>query len=401
MFSLRADNEKRDKSIRQFGRENGEMEQTKWGRPTVAAINLEAIRENVRNTARMAGPDTGVIAVVKADGYGHGAVRVAEAALDAGAMMLAVATPDEAVELREAGLKADILLLGASPVPFARVAAEMGIIITADSPAWMEKVAGEAPDFGRPLRVHLKVDTGMGRLGVRSGEDLLRMYRTARAAKIMVDGVFTHFATADEPDNDVWRKQASGFREAVALLPERPRLVHASNSAAAFIHPECKFDAVRLGISMYGIAPSGFVGERLPFPLSPALTLSTELVHVKRIGRGDTVSYGATYQATGDEWVGTIPIGYADGFLRGLGGQDVLIGGRRCPVVGRVCMDQCMVRLPREMAPGEPVILLGKQGDEEIRPDEWADRLGTIPYEVVVTLSKRIPRVYLQGCGEY
>ncbi|MCW1927664.1 alanine racemase [Bhargavaea beijingensis] len=377
------------------------MEQTKWGRPTVASVDLEAIRENVRNTARIAGPDTGVIAVVKADGYGHGAVRVAEAALDAGAMMLAVATPEEAVELREAGLEADILLLGASPVPFARVASEMGIIITADSPTWMEQVAGEAPDFGRPLQVHLKVDTGMGRLGVRSGEDLLRMYRTARAAKIVVDGVFTHFATADEPDNEVWRKQASGFREAVALLPERPRLVHASNSAAAFMHPDCRFDAVRLGISLYGIAPSGFVGEHLPFPLRPALTLSTELVHVKRIGRGDTVSYGATYRAASDEWIGTLPIGYADGFLRGLGGQDVLIGGRRCPVVGRICMDQCMVRLPREMAPGEPVILLGKQGDEEIRPDEWADRLGTIPYEVVVTLSKRIPRVYLQGCGEY
>ncbi|KZE37584.1 alanine racemase [Bhargavaea cecembensis] len=377
------------------------MEQMNWGRPTVLAVDLEAIRENVRNTARIAGPDTGVIAVVKADGYGHGAVRIAEAALEAGALMLAVATPEEAVELREAGLEADILLLGASPVPFARVAAEKDIIITADSPAWMEEVAADAPDFRRPLRVHLKVDTGMGRLGVRSGEDLLRMHKTARAGKILVDGIFTHFATADEPDNEVWRKQASGFREAVSMLPERPRLVHASNSAAAFMHPECKFDAVRLGISMYGIAPSGFVGDRLPFPLSPALTLSTELVHVKRISRGDTVSYGATYRASGDEWIGTLPIGYADGLLRGLGGQDVLIGGRRCPVVGRICMDQCMVRLPREMAPGEPVVLLGSQGGEEIRPDEWAERLGTIPYEVVVTLSKRIPRVYLNELGEY
>src|SRR5690606_22634292 len=155
----------------------------------VAAIDLEAIRENVRNTARLTGPDTGVIAVVKADGYGHGAARVAEAALEAGAMMLAVATPDEAVELREAGLEADILLLGASPVPFARIAAEQDIIITADSPAWMEAVAAAAPDFVRPLRVHLKVDTGMGRLGVRSGEDLLRMYKAARAAKISVDGI--------------------------------------------------------------------------------------------------------------------------------------------------------------------------------------------------------------------
>jgi alanine racemase len=377
------------------------MEQMEWGRPTVAAIDLEAIRENVRNTARLTGPDTGVIAVVKADGYGHGAARVAEAALEAGAMMLAVATPDEAVELREAGLEADILLLGASPVPFARIAAEQDIIITADSPAWMEAVAAAAPDFVRPLRVHLKVDTGMGRLGVRSGEDLLRMYRVAKAAKISVDGIFTHFATADEPDNEVWRMQASGFREAVELLPERPRLVHASNSAATFMHPECRFDAVRLGISMYGIAPSGFVRERLPFPLRPAITLSTELVHVKRLGRGDTVSYGATYRAQGDEWVGTLPIGYADGLLRGLGGQDVLIGGRRCPIVGRICMDQCMVRLPHEMAPGEPVVLLGKQGNEQVGPDEWAERLGTIPYEVVVTLSKRIPRVYLQGRGEY
>lgn len=371
------------------------MEGMEWRRPTVAAVDLGAIRENVRNTVQWTGKGTGVIAVVKADGYGHGTLRVAEAALEAGALMLAVATPEEAVELREAGLKADILLLGASPVPFARVAAEKDIIIAAHSPHWMESVASRAADFPRPLRVHLKVDTGMGRIGVRTGDDLLRMQRAALAQNIVVDGMFTHFATADEPDNELWRRQAAAFQEAIEMLPERPRLVHASNSAAAFMHPGCEYDAVRLGISMYGIAPSGYVGEHLPFPLRPALTLSTQLTHVKRIGPGDTISYGATYAADGEEWIGTLPIGYADGLLRGLGGQDVLIRGRRAPIVGRICMDQCMVRLPHELSPGEPVVLLGQQGDEEIRPDEWAERLGTIPYEVVVTLSKRIPRVYL------
>lgn len=376
------------------GGERCHMEQMEWGRPTRAVIDLGAVRHNVRKTKDWIGPETELIAVVKADGYGHGAVRTAEAALGAGATMLAVATPEEAVELREAGLEAEILLLGAAPLAFVKVAAERNIILTADSLRWMEAAARLEKDLSAPLKVHLKVDTGMGRIGVRSQEELLGAWRTARKAGFVMDGVFTHFAAADEAETGLQMRQKERFADMVGVLPERPRLVHAANSAASYIHPDCRFDAVRLGISMYGVPASEHVGRNMPFALKPALMLESRLTHVKKIRRGDTVSYGATYTATDDEWIGTLPIGYADGLLRGLGGQDVLIGGERVPIVGRICMDQCMVRLPRAMEPGEPAVLIGRQGHEEITADEWARRLGTIPYEVLVTLSKRIPRVY-------
>ena len=370
------------------------MERTEWGRPTRAVIDLEAVRTNVRNTKEWIGPETELIAVVKADGYGHGAVRVAEAALQAGASMLAVATPEEAVDLREAGLEAEILLLGAAPLPFLEVAAAHNITVTADSARWVRDAAARPEKWPNPLKVHLKLDTGMSRIGMRTGEELLGAWGTAREAGMIVDGVFTHFAKADDEDSGLQRRQEARFRELLGALPEKPRLVHASNSAATYLHPDTRFDAVRLGISMYGIPASEHVGRNMPIPLKPALSLESRLVHVKKISRGDTVSYGGTYEAADDEWIGTIPIGYADGLLRGLGGQEVLVGGRRVPIVGRICMDQCMVRLPGETEPGEPVVLIGRQGDEEITAAEWAARLGTIPYEVVVTLSKRIQRVY-------
>ena len=187
------------------------------------------------------------------------------------------------------------------------------------------------------------------------------------------------------------------FMEFVELFPEKPRLVHASNSAATLLYPDYKLDAIRFGIGLYGIAPSEFVQQKLPFPLKRALSLETELAYVKRLEKGGSVSYGATYQSLEDEWIGTLPIGYADGLRRGLRGQEVLIGGVRVPIVGTICMDQCMVKLPEEMPVGEKVVLLGKQGNEEINMEEWAERLDTIPYEIAVSFSKRIPRVYISN----
>ncbi|MBO1910674.1 alanine racemase, partial [Microvirga sp. 3-52] len=186
----------------------------------------------------------------------------------------------------------------------------------------------------------------------------------------------------------------ANFMNFVALFPKKPRLVHASNSAATLLYPDYKLDAIRFGIGLYGIAPSEYVGKKLPFALKRALSLETELAHVKRLEKGASVSYGATYQSLDDEWIGTLPIGYADGLRRGLRGQEVLIGGKRVPIVGTICMDQCMVKLSEEMLVGEKVVLLGKQGNEEINMEEWAERLDTIPYEIAVSLSKRIPRVY-------
>ncbi|MFJ8263727.1 alanine racemase [Rummeliibacillus sp. NPDC094406] len=364
-------------------------------RPTKAIIDLSAIRYNIENLRKHLQSSVEIIAVVKANAYGHGDVQVAKAALEAGATMLAVATPEEALHLRTSIDKTPILILGAVPVNFAPFAAKADITLTVFSPDWINEVAFTSKELSNPLKVHIKVDSGMGRIGVRTEKELKAVYDAITMANnIEVDGIFTHFATADEEDTSKYDHQLEVFKGLVASLPVRPRLVHAANTAASLVKEDVQFDAVRFGISMYGLAPSTFVEKRLPYALHPALALESELVHVKKVAKGDTVSYGGTYVAQQDEWIGTMPIGYADGVIRGLSGQEVLIDGTRAPIIGRICMDQCMVRLPREMAVGEKVVLIGKQQQDEIHIQEWANRLHTIVYEIPCMLSQRVPKIY-------
>ncbi|AQQ52139.1 alanine racemase [Planococcus lenghuensis] len=355
-------------------------------RPTRAIIELDAIAHNLAIIKKAAG-DVRMIAVVKANGYGHGAEAVARQALKSGAALLAVATPDEALELRGQGIDADILVMGASPVSFIPVAVEHNVILTAYSADWVRQARNAASG---DVRIHLKVDTGMGRLGIQP-EETEEVLAMLRRSPFHLEGVFTHFATADEADSDLLNRQGERFT-AVLKHTGTGLLIHAANSAAALLHPEFAFNAVRAGIAMYGIAPSAYVESELKSPLKPAMSLSTELVHVKKLPAGSTVSYGATYVTEKDEWIGTLPIGYADGLLRGLQGQEVLIRGKRVPIIGRICMDQCMVRLQQEMPAGEPVQLLGVQGGEQIRAEEWARCLETIPYEIPCMLTARVPR---------
>ncbi|MFS0691083.1 alanine racemase [Sporosarcina sp. 179-K 8C2 HS] len=364
-------------------------------RPTKAIVNLLAIQENIKNLKQYLPHHTSVIAVVKADGYGHGEVEVARAAIDAGARMVSVATPDEAIRLREGGITADILVMGPSPVNFAEKAAELGIHVTVFDAEWLRQAIGMLEGVGHPLNVHVKIDSGMGRIGLRDEAALQEIVEVIdRTTTIRLEGAFTHFACADEEDSSKTKEQFNQFMELVGKLPQRPPLVHASNSAATLLYPEYALDAVRFGISLYGIAPSTYVGKKLPFELKKAITIETELAYVKKLEKGSAVSYGATYVTEQDEWIGTLPVGYADGLKRGLRGQEVLIAGERMPIVGTICMDQCMVKLPRELQVGEKVTLIGRQGDEEITMEEWADLIGTIPYEIAVTIGKRIPRIY-------
>ncbi|MFC5602162.1 alanine racemase [Sporosarcina koreensis] len=364
-------------------------------RPTKAFVNLHAIQENLKSLKQYLPRHTSVIAVVKADGYGHGEVRVAQAAIEAGARMVSVATPDEALHLRERGIAADILVMGPSPVQFAQVAATQGIHITVSDAEWLRQAARILESASQPLNVHVKIDSGMGRIGLRDENALQEIVEVIEGTpEIQLAGTFTHFACADEEDTSKTEMQFKRFMELVDKFPKRPPLVHASNSAAALLYPEYALDAVRFGISLYGIAPSPYVERKLPFGLKKAFTLETELAYVKKLEMGSTISYGGTYETEQDEWIGTLPIGYADGLKRGLRGQEVLIAGERMPIVGTICMDQCMVKLPREFAVGEKVTLIGRQGDQEITMEEWADRIGTIPYEIAVTIGKRIPRIY-------
>jgi alanine racemase len=363
-----------------------------------AEVSLAAIAANVEALRAVAAPAE-VCAVVKADGYGHGAVPVARAALGAGASWLAVAQVPEAVALRAAGIDAPILLLSEPrPVELEDIVAT-GAAVTVCTAGLVASLGAAASAAGRVVAVHLKVDTGMHRVGAAPG-DLVGL------AKLVIDqphldlqSVWTHCAVADEPDNPFTARQLERYDAALADVAaagiEVP-LRHAANSAAAIAHPASRYDLVRCGISIYGIPPAPALDGAVA--LEPAVRLATEVSFVKPLAAGEGISYGLRHHLGRDSVVATLPIGYADGVFRNLGvlGQDVLIGGRRCPMVGVVTMDQVMVDLgpDSEVQLGDEAVLLGAQGDERITPDEWAARLGTISYEVVCALGARVERRY-------
>lgn len=370
------------------------MENTQYFRPTKAVIDLQAIRHNVMQLKKMLQKNVQIIAVVKANAYGHGDVEVARAAIEAGATILAVATPDEAVHMRKNFPQISILVLGATPISFVQYAAAHNIMLAVFSQEWVEQAAKQPTEHS--LKLHIKVDTGMGRIGVSSTQELLSLYDAITACPHMsVDGIFTHFATADEENSEYFNQQVERFNEFLLHLPKKPRLVHVANTATALIkNIELQFDAVRYGISMYGLAPSPYVDSIKPFPLRPAFSLETELVFVKKMKAGQSIGYGASYTVEKDCYVGTIPIGYADGMIRKLSGQKVLIGGQFAQIIGRICMDQCMILLPTAYNIGEKVTLIGTQKNVTISIDDWAVKLETINYEVPCIITNRVPRIY-------
>jgi alanine racemase len=372
-------------------------EQGFFYRDTWAEVDLDCISENVASVKKHLQPKVEIIAVIKANGYGHGDVQVAKSALASGATYLAVAFMDEAIALRNKGIQAPILVLGATRAEDVELAIKFGITITVFQMEWLKTSQSYLPT-DKVLSVHIKLDTGMGRIGVRTKEELAAVVQLiSEDDRIHIEGIFTHFATADESDQSYFNEQFERFNEMLTVLKERPKYIHCSNSAAALRFSKANFNAVRLGIAMYGLTPSPEIEHELPFPLKEAFSLRSRLVHVKKLEKGDKVSYGATYESEGEEWIGTIPIGYADGWIRRLQGQEVLVEGKRVPIVGRICMDQCMVKLPHEVPIGTTVTLIGKQNDEFISVNEIARKLETINYEVPCIISTRVPRLYKQG----
>jgi alanine racemase len=361
-----------------------------------AEVDLGAVRANVAALAERTGGTT-LCAVVKADGYGHGAVPVGRAALEAGATWLAVAQVAEAVELRAAGIDADVLVL-AEPAPDELPAAlDAGVVLTVATPATADAVAQGASRRGDRVRVHLKVDTGMHRVGVAPGDALGLARRIDADDRLVLDGVWTHCAVADEPDRPETAAQLARYDAVLDELAAhgiRPRWRHAANSAGAIAHPRARYDLVRCGIAVYGIAPSPQLDGAVA--LRPALRWSTRISAVRPVRAGEGVSYGLRHRFERDTLVATLPVGYADGVTRALGlaGQEVLVGGRRCPMVGVVTMDQLTVDLgPGAIDEvGDEVVLLGEQGGDRIRPEDWAAALGTIGYEVVCGIGARVER---------
>jgi alanine racemase len=339
-----------------------------------AHIDLGAIE---RNCARLPHP---LCAVVKANAYGHGTVPVAEAALAGGAERFAVATADEAAELRAAGIDAPLLVMGALTAQELHKAIEAN----ADVVAWSEEVAEAAP------RIHVKLDTGMGRLGTRDRELALRL-----AARPNTVGLMTHFATADDRESGLFTEQLEAFTAFVEEV-NRPELpAHAANSAAALRDPASHFDMVRCGVAIYGLDP--FQDDPAAHELEPALSLRSWVASVRRVEAGEGVGYGRVWRAEEPTWVATVPIGYGDGWRRGLtNDRDVLIRGRRHPLVGAVSMDNVAVALgpDTDVEVGDEVVLIGSQGGERILAEEVARRLGTINYEVTTGLLPRVPREF-------
>ena len=366
-------------------------------RHTFCEIDLDAIRHNVRVMRACAQGGADFLAVVKANGYGHGAVQVARAALEAGASMLAVAIPEEGIELREAGIAAPVLVLGGAEEEASEEIVRHDLTQVVFDETRIRALAAAGRKLGCAAKVHLKLDTGMCRIGVRKEEEAQRLTRLIDSLEgIELTGCFTHMATADEDQREGTLEQIARFEaltEAVGAVHPGKIVRHAANTASIFRYPQAHFDMVRGGIALYGYPPHPEVRG-----LRPAMRWIAHAVYVKTILPGDRVSYGGLFEAKKETRVMTVPVGYADGYRRGLTGKgSVLVRGQRARILGRVCMDQIMVDvtdIPDAQA-GDEVVLLGAQGDEMIDADEMAAWLGTISYEVICSPSARVPRVYI------
>jgi alanine racemase len=364
-------------------------------------IDLDAVRANVAALREFAAPAQ-FLAVVKANAYGHGSIPVARAALDAGASWLGIARVEEGVQLRDAGIGAPIMLLS-EPSPAAAadvVAHDLTPVVYTE--AGIDALAKAVAESGRnrPLAVHLKVDTGMHRVGCTPDDAVALARQVAARDELELAGVCTHLAVADEPDDPYTPGQLERFDEVLAALEAAglcPSLVHAANSAGMLTNPRTHHSLVRVGIAMYGLPPAPGLHGHGGVALRPVMSLRARVTMVKELPAGARVSYGLRYELDRPSRIATVPAGYADGVPRNLGvqGGEVLIGGRRLPIAGVVTMDQLLVDVgDAPVEPGDEVVLIGRQGDEEITATEWAGHLGTINYEIVTGIGARVPRTY-------
>ncbi len=364
-------------------------------------VDLDAIAANTRVLKQACAPQTSLMAVVKANAYGHGAVHVAQTVLSHGAAWLGVARMAEAVQLRDAGIDVSILVFGNTLPDRAVAAAEHGIRITLTGPETARTIHAAARAAGTVVTAHIKIDTGMGRLGLCPGLDMDRTLADIRSIMqldhLKIEGIYTHFANADAADKTHARQQLALFSELLDHLDADhllPRIIHAANSAATLTLPESHLTLVRPGISLYGLCP----GPGVDSPqLTPALSLISEITQVKQVPKGFPVSYGSTHVTGRPTVIATVPVGYADGYSRNLSNTaHMLVKGQRARVTGRVCMDFTMIDVSHipEVGPGDEVVVMGTQGDDTVSADELASLSSTIHYEVTAGLTSRLPVCY-------
>lgn len=368
-------------------------------RDTHIEVDLDAIEHNITQFRRILPDETNILAAVKADAYGHGAVTVSLAAISAGASHLGVAFVDEGIQLREAQIRAPILVFGYIPSRAIKTALLFDLTFTVFDAAYVQQIDQAAQRIGKIAKVHVKVDTGMGRLGIPPREVISFIHQISDLKNVELEGIYTHFATADDENSDYFAYQLSAFEEVLQKLElsgiQIP-LRHASNSAAALRMEQKWCNLVRIGISMYGFQDVFHPKVKL----QRALSLKSSIAQLKCLPKGSGISYGKTYTTASDEWIATIPIGYGDGFPRHLSNKGTaLVGGVRVPIAGRVCMDQLMLNVSDAMPVSidDEVVLIGKQDDQEITADEIAEQINTIHYEIVTRLGNRIPRLYFRN----
>jgi alanine racemase len=379
-----------------------------------AEVDLNAYAHNIKELRRITHSDARLMAVVKANGYGHGATEVAREALQNGAEWLGVARINEAIQLRTEGFAAPILIFGYTPPDLADKLIEFDLTQTVYSYSTAEVLSSKAQSRGKTIRIHIKVDSGMGRLGLLpqalvsrttsqdSKSDPVREIESiAKLAGLEAEGIYTHFATADSADKSYANKQLDIFLDFLNRLRRAgldPLIKHAANSSALIDLPESHLDLVRPGIATYGLYPSDEVNKKR-VTLKPVMALKSRIIHLKQVPAGFNVSYGITYQTEQPTAIATVPVGYADGFNRLLSSRgDMLVHGQRVPIIGRVCMDLSMLDVGdlSNVDLEDEVVVFGQQGDESITADEIASRLNTINYEVVSTVMERVPRIYIK-----
>lgn len=378
-----------------------------------AEVDLNAYAHNIRELKRITSPDARLMAVVKADGYGHGAIEVARKALQNGAEHLGVARINEAIPLREAGLEAPILIFGYTPPELAAQLVDYNLTQTVYSFSAAKALSDRVQRERNTIKIHIKVDSGMGRLGIvldalmksqaagfSPSNPVQTVASIARLSGLEIEGVFTHFATSDSADKTYAAKQLTLFMDFLNELRKESLefpINHAANSAALIDLPQSHFDMVRPGIATYGLHPSDEV-QTTHVDLKPVMSLKCKIVHLKKVPAGFNISYGITYQTTTPTIIATVPAGYADGFNRLLSNRGhMLVRGQRSPIVGRVCMDLTMLDVGHinDVDINEEVVIFGRQGTESITADDVAAQLKTINYEIVSTITSRVPRIYL------
>ncbi|MBW8895185.1 MAG: alanine racemase [Acidobacteria bacterium] len=370
-------------------------------RPTVARVDLDAIRSNFRAISSFLAssgspPIPKIVAVVKANAYGHGAAEVAAALEEAGAAMLACAYIEEGIVLRRAGVRVPILVFGALGISDLQGVFQHYLTPTISTPSAARALQAAAARHGSILRCHLKIDTGMNRLGFRHDNIARTLPDVAGSRNLSIDAVYTHFATADEPESPAFNEQRERFELAWSRLKDlgiTPRLRHAANSAAILRDERVWYDFVRPGLLLYGIVPPPLSAT---VPLRPALSLHSRIVHVKGLRPGEGTGYGLHSVVDRPSTIAVVPAGYADGLDRRLAGRGyMLVRGRRAPIVGSVCMDMTMIDVTgTDVAPGDEVVIIGQQGTESLDVREIAASIGTIPYELLCRVGARIERVF-------